>query len=733
MPTTTALMPEGRQRYYNNDGTPAAGAKLYTYAAGTSAPKLTYADEAGTTPNPNPLTLDAKGEAVIFWAGAYKVDLKQADGQQVTGYPVDNLKTDPAGIWGVLASLAAAAGATLVGFIQAGVGAVRRTLQDRLRETIYAEDFDTLAHAVAAAAGKKLVLNHDYAVDNSTGPGLVLGTANMVVTGRGRLLFSNINQHGVLINAKDVRVRGITVQGPGSLSTVQGPPDSPALIFIDGTNATGPMNCEIRGVKVLEPGRMGIAAYKAVGFEIVKNIIESSQPVAAYLNTSNNHMVRAYSCARFEITGNRIKGGAEGIVTQAYDSTVYSFDDFDGIVGSKCRKFSITGNHVTSTYDHAIYVCNENEHFICSDNFLWSASAAEGGEGTCSLKLEGGHFVAQGNKVREGIQLRNPYFGRVEGNNVLIYSGRGTFANPSKMGILCQDVQFKRDLEGMAFNNNTVTVVGAQNVDAGIWIEGAVWDGYQSVIKDLSICNNTISGAGQSSAGNGFGILVHQDMPKDGGGNVTGATGQGVTISGNTISMSTFTAYPAGCGSAGIELLNIDVATVTGNTVRNFTQRGINLLGVRYSLVAGNTLVGNAASPSQRFGVFEDNTNLTLHVDGVQNSFGVNHMENVAYKYFPAHQSTVCLDKLPLLNAGASPYSQSLSSYDMAELFVWAPTAGGLTLSFDTGRPWGVGQSVKVLNRGTQPFNVTNTGTTIAPGNKVEFCHLGGGAFAAYV
>jgi hypothetical protein len=39
--------------------------------------------------------LDAKGEAVIYWSGAYKVDLKQADGQQVTGYPVDNLKTGP--------------------------------------------------------------------------------------------------------------------------------------------------------------------------------------------------------------------------------------------------------------------------------------------------------------------------------------------------------------------------------------------------------------------------------------------------------------------------------------------------------------------------------------------------------------------------------------------------------------------------------------------------------------
>jgi hypothetical protein len=91
-------MPEGRQRYFNNDGTPCAGGKLWTYAAGTSTPKPTYANEAGTVPNPNPVPLDAKGEAVIYWSGAYKVDLKQADGQQVTGYPVDNYETDPEGV-----------------------------------------------------------------------------------------------------------------------------------------------------------------------------------------------------------------------------------------------------------------------------------------------------------------------------------------------------------------------------------------------------------------------------------------------------------------------------------------------------------------------------------------------------------------------------------------------------------------------------------------------------------
>lgn len=154
----TAIMPEGRQRYFNNDGTPAAGGKLWTYAAGTTALKATYADEAGTTPNPNPIPLDAKGEAVIYWDGAYKVDLRQADGVAVTGYPVDNIKTDPGGLFAKFAQLAASAGAAMVGFILNAAGAIARTVLDRLLERVSVLDFMTDAQRASVRA-------RDYAVD----------------------------------------------------------------------------------------------------------------------------------------------------------------------------------------------------------------------------------------------------------------------------------------------------------------------------------------------------------------------------------------------------------------------------------------------------------------------------------------------------------------------------------------------------------------------------------------
>lgn len=73
-----SLMPNGKQSYITATGIPLVGGRLYTYAAGTSTPKTTFSDATGLVPNTNPVILDARGEATIFWDGAYKVVLRDA-------------------------------------------------------------------------------------------------------------------------------------------------------------------------------------------------------------------------------------------------------------------------------------------------------------------------------------------------------------------------------------------------------------------------------------------------------------------------------------------------------------------------------------------------------------------------------------------------------------------------------------------------------------------------------
>tara|TARA_R110000868_G_scaffold83327_1_gene235291 strand:- start:969 stop:1466 length:498 start_codon:yes stop_codon:yes gene_type:complete len=48
-------------QFFNNDGTVLSGGKLYTYAAGTTTPKVTYTTSAGNIAHTNPIILNSAG------------------------------------------------------------------------------------------------------------------------------------------------------------------------------------------------------------------------------------------------------------------------------------------------------------------------------------------------------------------------------------------------------------------------------------------------------------------------------------------------------------------------------------------------------------------------------------------------------------------------------------------------------------------------------------------------
>lgn len=91
---TAILLPSGRLRYHayiNGVYGPAVGFKLYTYEAGTTAAKATYADSDMSTPLANPIVLDANGECAPYGTGVYKLLLTDPAGATVNGWPQDNV------------------------------------------------------------------------------------------------------------------------------------------------------------------------------------------------------------------------------------------------------------------------------------------------------------------------------------------------------------------------------------------------------------------------------------------------------------------------------------------------------------------------------------------------------------------------------------------------------------------------------------------------------------------
>lgn len=124
------LVPEGKQSFDGPGGVPLIGGKLYTYAAGTNTPQQTWKDAGQVATNTNPIILDARGEASIFWLGVYKIKLCDALDNEI--WTVD----------GVVAAeidqtlrpdLAATGGSALIGYILNAAGSFARTVQSWFR------------------------------------------------------------------------------------------------------------------------------------------------------------------------------------------------------------------------------------------------------------------------------------------------------------------------------------------------------------------------------------------------------------------------------------------------------------------------------------------------------------------------------------------------------------------------------------------------------------------------
>lgn len=60
------LIPQIKFRYFNSNGGPLVGGKVYTYVTGTNTPQDTYLDATGSTLNSNPIILDSRGECDLY-------------------------------------------------------------------------------------------------------------------------------------------------------------------------------------------------------------------------------------------------------------------------------------------------------------------------------------------------------------------------------------------------------------------------------------------------------------------------------------------------------------------------------------------------------------------------------------------------------------------------------------------------------------------------------------------
>lgn len=139
---------------FTDNGQLLVGGRLYTYAYGTTVQKTAFTDPDATVPHTYTLdgsggqyiALNARGElpAPLYLVdGHYDLSLKRADGSTVWTRQADGVENS------ILSMFVASIGASLIGFVQACVGAIIRKVQDKLRERITPEDFGAVGDGVA--------------------------------------------------------------------------------------------------------------------------------------------------------------------------------------------------------------------------------------------------------------------------------------------------------------------------------------------------------------------------------------------------------------------------------------------------------------------------------------------------------------------------------------------------------------------------------------------------------
>lgn len=150
-------------QFLDNSGNPLTGGKIYTYAAGTTVPQVTYTSRTGATPNTNPIILDAAGrtpeqiwstEGLLYkYVVTTSTDVVIRTWDNIGGSVVaSDLQTDLANTTDV------AKGDAMVGFRQSNAsgiltGAVARTVHQKLQETVSVKDFGATGDGVVANEG----------------------------------------------------------------------------------------------------------------------------------------------------------------------------------------------------------------------------------------------------------------------------------------------------------------------------------------------------------------------------------------------------------------------------------------------------------------------------------------------------------------------------------------------------------------------------------------------------
>lgn len=200
-------------QFFDNNGQPLSGGKIYTYAAGTTLPQATYTSALGITPHTNPIILDSagrvpSGEIWLTNGLSYKFKIDTATDILIGTY--DNIANIDPNFAANLASNAVGEGASLVGTTFGKTVQQVFDSQIIVGTGIYAGE--TLTAAVARAISLNVPLNlAEGATYTISAP--IVPSGNLTLYGNGARILTTSN-FTAINTLFPIELNDLTIEGP---------------------------------------------------------------------------------------------------------------------------------------------------------------------------------------------------------------------------------------------------------------------------------------------------------------------------------------------------------------------------------------------------------------------------------------------------------------------------------------------------------------------------------------
>ena len=500
-------------QFFDNNGSPLSGGKLYTYSAGTTTPQTTYTSSSGAIANSNPIVFDAAGRvpgSSEIWLSSgvsYKFVLKTSNDvllgtwdnitpsgdpsfSQYTPASTSLLYPGPLTVKSALDQITnEESGSSLIGYRLDKTGAVERTVSSRLMDVVSV--FDFLPDAQVQA-----IIDNNEAGQNATivtaGINAAIAASNAVYFPMGTYMINGV------IGDSGTNPISRTIYGEDQQKTIIKSVSgwtSSGMVWFGNSSGYGAQYCTIRNLTIdgnAKANNHSGIVYQSAGLSLVQNVTIKNCGRAAWMHGCiDTAMIdcNIFSCfegAYWDVYPIGTPSGPRDMSVQANQTTRANISRMYGCWISDCEATSVYISGGSFLLDACTFQSTTNNQAY---NIIHVVNSNE------SYDYGGGPIVQncwqEGGSYKYFLYVENTRQIRVFNNHINGDFGAGTTVE----GAIFLDAASVRNV---SIKNNSIrgnysaTPTGGRLANAAIYVTGSDYT-YTADIENNYITTNTVN------------------------------------------------------------------------------------------------------------------------------------------------------------------------------------------------------------------------------------------------